>query len=412
MQGLNDWDQQYAQRTKRMSSSAIRELLKLTELPDVISFAGGLPAPEVFPVEKISTITQRILHDAGPQALQYSATEGYRPLREWLAQAASQDGRTVTVDNILITSGSQQGLDLLGKVLVDPGDTLLVESPTYMGALQAWAPYGAEYVTLPSDEDGLILDDLEAVLQKRPKFIYMLPNFQNPSGRTLSLQRRQHLVEATSRYGIPILEDDPYGRLRFEGEPLPTLHLLAGRAQSGSKYNGHVLHMGTFSKILAPGLRLGWIIAPAPLISKLVQAKQGTDLHTPTFTQMIAYEMARQGFIEEHIPLIRQVYRERRDAMLDALSEYFPSHVTWTHPQGGMFLWVTLPEGSDSAKILQEAVQQKVAFVPGTAFHPCGGGENTMRLNFSNASPEKIREGIARLGKVLSRQFVTRYSDV
>jgi 2-aminoadipate transaminase len=408
MQVLIDWDQQYAQRTRRMSSSAIRELLKLTELPDVISFAGGLPAPEVFPIEPISAITQRILHDAGPQALQYSATEGYRPLREWLAQAASQEGLPVTVDNILITSGSQQGLDLLGKVLIDPDDTLLVESPTYMGALQAWAPYGAEYVTLPSDDDGLILDDLEAVLQKRPKFIYMLPNFQNPSGRTLSLERRQYLVEATARYGIPIVEDDAYVRLRFEGESLPSLQLLAGRARQESEYKGHVIHMGTFSKILSPGLRLGWIIAPAQLISKLVQAKQGTDLHTPTFTQMIAYEMARQGFIEEHIPLIRHVYRTRRDAMLAALSEYFPAHVTWTHPQGGMFLWATLPEGMDSVKILEEAVEQKVAFVPGTAFHPRGGGENTMRLNFSNSSPEKIREGIARLGKVLEGKLVKR----
>jgi 2-aminoadipate transaminase len=382
--------------------------LKLTELPDVISFAGGLPAPELFPVDQISAIAQRILHDAGSQALQYSATEGYRPLREWLAEAASQDSMKVTVDNVLITSGSQQGLDLLGKVLIDPDDTLLVESPTYMGALQAWAPYGAEYVTLPSDDDGLILDDLEVVLQKRPKFIYMLPNFQNPSGRTLSLERRHYLVEATARYGIPIVEDDAYVRLRFEGESLPSLQLLAGRAQQGNEYTGHVIHMGTFSKVLSPGLRLGWIIAPAQLISKLVQAKQGTDLHTPTFTQMIAYEMARQGFIEEHIPLIRQVYRERRDTMLTALSEYFPAQVTWTRPQGGMFLWATLPEGSDAAKILEEAVEQKVAFVPGTAFHPSGGGENTMRLNFSNASPEKIREGIARLGKVLSREFVKR----
>jgi 2-aminoadipate transaminase len=400
------WDQQYSQRTRRMRSSAIRELLKLTELPEVISFAGGLPAPEVFPVEKISAIAQRILHDAGPQALQYSATEGYRPLREWLAEVATQEGIAVTVDNVLITSGSQQGLDLLGKVLIDPGDTLLVESPTYMGALQAWAPYGAEYVTLPADENGLVLDELEAVLQKRPKFIYMLPNFQNPSGRTLSLERRQYLVATAARYGIPIVEDDAYVRLRFEGESLPSLQLLSGRDQQGSDYKGHVIHMGTFSKILSPGLRLGWIIAPVPLISKLVQAKQGTDLHTPTFTQMIAYEMAREGFIEEHIPLIREVYRKRRDTMLAALSEHFPASTSWTRPQGGMFLWATLPEGTDSAKILEEAVQQKVAFVPGTAFHPCGGGENTMRLNFSNASPEKIHEGIARLGQVLAREIV------
>ncbi len=399
------WDQQYARRTDRMSSSAIRELLKLTELPDVISFAGGLPAPEVFPVAKISAISQRLLQEAGPQALQYSATEGYRPLRELLAQAASQDGAPVTVDNVLITSGSQQGLDLLGKVLVDEGDTLLAESPTYMGALQAWAPYGAEYVTLPSDENGLILDDLEAVLQKRPKLIYILPNFQNPSGRTLSLQRRHHLIEATTRHGIPVVEDDAYARLRFEGDQLPSLLSLAAQQSSDETgYTGNIIHLGTFSKILSPGIRLGWIIAPAQLISKLVQAKQGTDLHTPTLTQMLAYEMARAGHIEEHIPLIRNVYRTRRDAMLAALSEHFPADVTWTHPQGGMFLWATLPEGMDSRTILEEAVQEKVAFVPGVAFHPCGGGENTMRLNFSNASPEKIHEGIARLGQVLSRQ--------
>lgn len=407
MQISLNWDQLYAQRTSRMSSSAIRELLKLTELPDVISFAGGLPAPEVFPVEKISSIAQRILHEAGPQALQYSATEGYRPLRELLARMASQDGITVTVDNVLITSGSQQGLDLLGKVLVDPGDTLVVESPTYMGALQAWAPYGSEYAALPSDDDGVILDDLEAILQKRPKFLYILPNFQNPSGRTLSLERRQYLIEATTRYGIPIVEDDAYARLRFEGEQLPSLLSLAGRMQPASEYQGQVIHLGTFSKILSPGLRLGWIIAPTPLISKLVQAKQGTDLHTPTFTQMIAYEMASQGFVEEHIPLIRQTYRTRRDAMLEALLEHFPEDTTWTRPQGGMFLWATLPEGMDSAEILKAAVQQRVAFVPGVAFHPCGGGENTMRLNFSNASPEKIHEGIARLGRVLARQRST-----
>ncbi len=397
------WEQQYAQRTKRMRGSAIRELLKLTESPDVISFAGGLPAPEVFPVEQIAAITQRILQKAGPQALQYSATEGYRPLRELLAQMASQQGMNVTVENVLITTGSQQGLDLLGKILIDPGDALLVEAPTYMGTLQAWAPYGAEYVTLPSDENGLILDGLDAVLQKHPKFVYVLPNFQNPSGRTLSLERRQYLVEATRRYGIPVVEDDAYALLRFEGEPLPSLQLLAGREQSASdEYQGHVVYLGTFSKILAPGLRLGWIIAPAPLIGKLVQAKQGTDLHTSTFTQMIAFEMAHDGFIEKQIPLIRETYRLRRDAMLEALSTFFPADATWTRPQGGLFLWVTLPEGMDTSKLLAEAVEQRVAFVPGAAFYPCGGGENTLRLNFSNASPEKIREGIARLGQVLA----------
>lgn len=401
------WDQQYARRTQRMKSSAIRELLKVTEEPDVISFAGGLPAPEVFPVEQFAEVAQKVLSESGPQALQYGATEGYRPLRELLAQIATQEGMTASVENIAITTGSQQALDLFGKILINPGDFIVVESPTYMGTLQAWSPYGAEYIPLPSDEHGMILDSLEEVLQRGPKAIYSQPNFQNPSGRTLSLERRYQLVDAARRYGIPILEDDPYSRLRFEGKPLPTLQQIDSAERSDSdSYQGHVIHLSTFSKVLSPGLRLGWIIAPPELISKFVQAKQGTDLHTPSFTQMIAYEMLRDGMIEEHIPLICDTYRTRRDAMLEAMERYFPSGVTWTHPEGGMFLWVTLPEGIDTARLLQEAVeQQRVACVPGEAFHPNGGGNNTMRLNFSNASPEKIREGIARLAKVLSSQL-------
>lgn len=410
-----NWDQRFARRTQRMRSSAIRELLKATEQPDTISFAGGLPAPEIFPIEKIATTTQRILQTAGPQALQYSATEGYRPLRELIAHLLSQPGLEITIDNVLITSGSQQGLDLLGKVLIDPGDRILVESPTYMGMFQSWNTYEPEYIALPSDEDGLITDSgaLEKALQLHPKFLYVLPNFQNPTGITLTLERRQQLLELASRYDVPIVEDDPYSQLRYSGEPLPSLISLAGSAgrdQSGGHerdqsgpYDGNVIYLGTFSKVLAPGLRLGWVVASPTLIRKLVQAKQGDDLHAPTFSQMIAYEIVREGFLEEHVPLLCQTYRERRDIMLAEMEEYFPENIHWTRPDGGMFLWVTLQEGMDAVEVLKEASAQRVTFVPGARFHADDRGANTFRLSFSNPSPEKIREGIARLGRVLHK---------
>ncbi|HLG65770.1 MAG TPA: PLP-dependent aminotransferase family protein [Ktedonosporobacter sp.] len=405
-----NWDQRFARRTQRMRSSAIRELLKATEQPDTISFAGGLPAPEIFPIEKIATTTQRILQTAGPQALQYSATEGYRPLRELIARLLSQPGLEITIDNVLVTSGSQQGLDLLGKVLIDPGDHILVESPTYMGMFQSWNTYEPEYVALPSDGDGLITASgaLEKALQLHPKFLYVLPNFQNPTGITLTLERRQQLLELARRYDVPIVEDDPYSQLRYSGEPLPSLISLAGRTQRAESdkagpYDGNVIYLGTFSKVLAPGLRLGWVVAPPTLIRKLVQAKQGDDLHAPTFSQMIAYEIVREGFLEEHVPLLCQTYRERRDIMLAEMEEYFPENTYWTRPDGGMFLWVTLPEGMDAVEVLKEASAQRVTFVPGARFHADDRGANTFRLSFSNPSPEKIREGIARLGRVLHK---------
>lgn len=408
-----NWDQRFARRTQRMRSSAIRELLKATEQPDTISFAGGLPAPETFPIEKIATTTQRILQTAGPQALQYSATEGYRPLRELVARLLSQHGLEITIDNVLITSGSQQGLDLLGKVLIDPGDRILVESPTYMGMFQSWNTYEPEYIAVPSDEDGLITDSgaLEKALQLHPKFLYVLPNFQNPTGITLTLERRRQLLELASRYDVPVVEDDPYSQLRYSGEPLPSLISLVGSAgddKSGERdksgpYDGNVVYLGTFSKVLAPGLRLGWVVASPTLIRKLVQAKQGDDLHAPTFSQMIAYEIVREGFLEEHVPLLCQTYRERRDIMLAEMEEYFPENTHWTRPDGGMFLWVTLPEGVDAVEVLKEASAQRVTFVPGSRFHADDRGANTFRLSFSNPSPEKIREGIARLGRVLHK---------
>jgi 2-aminoadipate transaminase len=397
------WDHRYAQRTQRMGSSVIRELLKLTEKPDIISFAGGLPAPDVFPVEEFRRACDKVLKDLGPQALQYGATEGYLPLREMIVRHSARYGIEVTSENIMVTSGSQQALDLLGKVFINPGDRILVESPTYLGAIQAWNAYGAEYVAVAADEHGMITDALEEALRTGPKFIYVLPNFQNPTGVTLSLERRHKLIDLADRYGVPIVEDDPYGQLRFEGEHLPPVVFLDGQKRKNSDpcYRGNVIYLSTFSKILAPGLRLAWVIAPPEVVRKMVQAKQGADLHTATFNQIIAYEVGRGGFIDQHIKLICKVYGERRDVMLAAMDTYFPPEVEWTQPEGGLFLWGTVPSGMNTTEILKSAIEQKVAFVPGAPFYPCGGGENTMRLNFSNATPEAIRDGIARLGKVL-----------
>jgi len=392
-----------------MQSSVVRELLKLTEQPDVISFAGGLPAPDVFPVKEFQEACQKVLAEHGPQALQYSTTEGYRPLREMIARHTARYGIVVSAENILITSGSQQALDLIGKVFINPGDRILVEKPTYLGALQAWNTYQAEYITVPLDDDGIQTEGLEEALRIGPKFLYVLPNFHNPAGVTLSLERRKKLIELADHYGVPIIEDDPYGQLRYEGDHLPALFVIDNEVQghNGVPYSGNVIYLSTFSKTLAPGLRLGWVIAPVEVIKKLVQAKQGSDLHTSTFTQMVAYEVARGGFLDRHVRFIRQVYRERRDAMLDALERYFPEGIRWTHPQGGLFLWVILPEDLDASEILKEAIKEKVAFVPGVAFYADGSGRNTMRLNFSYMTPDKIEEGIKRLARVLER-FVAR----
>lgn len=397
------WDHRYAQRTQRMGSSIIRELLKWTEKPDIISFAGGLPAPDVFPVEEVNRACDRVLREFGAQALQYGTTEGFLPLREMIVRHTARYGFEVSPDNTMITSGSQQALDLLGRILINPGDRILVESPTYLGALQAWNAYGAEYVAVPSDEHGMITEALEGALRTGPKFIYVLPNFQNPTGVTLALERRHQLVELADRYGVPIVEDDPYGQLRYEGEHLASVVVLDNRSRNNCEpcYRGNVIYLSTFSKILAPGIRLGWVIAPPEVIRKLVQAKQGADLHTATFNQIVAYEVGRGGFLDQHIRVIRQCYGYRRDVMLAAMDAYFPPGVDWTQPEGGLFLWATMPEELDAATVLKAAVEKKVAFVPGESFHPCGGGKNTMRLNFSNATPENIREGISRLGQVL-----------
>ena len=397
------WDERYALRTDNIGSSAIRELLKLTSLPDVISFAGGLPAPEVFPIEKFKEAADVVLTEMGESALQYGTTEGYQPLREMIARNASKYGIQISADNVLITSGSQQALDLLGRIFINRGDRVLVESPTYLGAIQAWNAYGVKYVTIPFDEDGMRTDLLESRLRTGLKFIYVLPNFQNPTGVTLSRERRKQLVDMADAYGVPIVEDDPYGQLRYEGEHLPPVVVLDDemRAKEVPMYSGNVIYTSTFSKILAPGLRLAWVVAPSEVIRKLVQAKQGADLHTATFNQYLAYQVANSEWMKSHICLIRKTYRERRDVMIQALEQYMPEGVRWTKPKGGLFLWVTLPTSIDTKAIFTKAVEAKVAFVPGGSFHPLGGGENTMRLNFSNTRPELTTEGIKRLAQVI-----------
>lgn len=400
-----DWDNQFAERALKMRSSVIRDMLALTERPDVISFGGGLPGPQVFPIERFKKACCRVLDENGELALQYGSTEGYRPLREWIASQARQYGVKVGIDNVLITNGSQQALDLIGRVFINPGDLVATESPTYVSALQAWRVYGARFISAPSDEHGLVVENVEEILKQRPRFLYVLPNFQNPSGTTLTLERRKQLVELAQRYQIPILEDDPYYPLRYEGESLPRIITLESAAQpeSDDVYNGNVIYTSTFSKLLSPGIRLGWVIGPAPVIRKLSVAKQSVDLNTSVFVQMVANEIGRSGFLDEHIQIIRACYMERRDMMLETMAEMFPSDAVWTRPEGGMFLWCRIREDIDASEVFKTAIQQNVAFVPGEPFFPNGGGKNTMRLNFSFCTPETIREGITRLGRVLKQ---------
>jgi 2-aminoadipate transaminase len=395
-QWTTDWEAQLASRTKRMKRSVIRELLKFTQMPDIISFAGGLPAPEVFPVREFRESSAFVLEECPERALQYGTTEGFLPLRRYLAEKVSKYGVPAVPENILLTNGSQQALDLLGKVFVSPGDTILTEAPTYLGALQAWNAYEPRYVTVPLDDDGMRVDKLDEVLEREPvKFIYVLPNFHNPAGTTMPLARRKKLVEIAARHKVFIVEDDPYGELRFKGKDIAPIISL---------HKENTIYLGTFSKTLAPGIRLGWIIAPEIVMDRLVQAKQGADLHTGTFVQMLAYDIASRGILKRHVSRIREVYSERRDVMLRAMETHFPEGVSWTRPKGGLFLWVRCPDGIDTEKLLELALEEKVAFVPGFAFFPDGSGRNTMRLNFSAMSPDKIKLGIERLGRVVRHE--------
>ncbi|NLE50841.1 MAG: PLP-dependent aminotransferase family protein [Chloroflexi bacterium] len=398
------WDSRYALRMKGITSSTIRELLKLTQRPEVISFAGGLPAAEYFPVERFKEACDRVLANSAYQALQYSTTEGYTPLRELIAERLCRTGVCVDADNVLITSGSQQALSLIGALLINPGDLVLVEQPTYLGALQAFSLYQANYLGVPLDDDGICTDQLPGALRHGPKFMYILPNFQNPAGVTLSAARRAKLVEHAHQYGVPIIEDDPYGELRYEGEAnRPIVAYDAEALGLGSDaYSGNVIELGTFSKTLAPGLRIAWIVAPKPVIGRLVQIKQGTDLHTSIFGQMVIYEVAKDGFIDEHIANLRAVYHKRRDAMLAALDRYMPPGVEWTYPNGGLFLWMRLPEGLNERALFEAAVERNVAFVPGRAFYTHADNPPTARLNFSCMDEERIVEGIRRFSETIT----------
>jgi 2-aminoadipate transaminase len=407
------WSDRFSSRTSQVGLSAIREIFKLMQTPGIISFAGGLPAPEMFPIDAVQEATTRVLKDMGSQALQYSTTEGHLPLRVFIADRISCHGIKADEDNILITSGSQQALDLISKVFIDPGECVVVERPTFSAALQTFSSYQAVCKGVDTDEDGAVVSQLEEVIDGSTKFVYIQPNFQNPGGTTLTLERRRELVATSERHGLPIVEDDPYYEFRFGGEDLPLLLELDAQQRPGGRQGDglgevNVIRMGTFSKTLAPGLRLGWIVAPRDVIGPLVIAKQAADLHTSILNQMLAYEVIKDGFLEPHVQRLRAIYRERRDVMLSAMDRHLPGGVHWAVPEGGFFLWVTLPERLDASVLLQEAVKQGVAFVPGATFFPEDGRQpqsNTMRLNFSFCTPSVIEEGILRLGRALCRQL-------
>jgi 2-aminoadipate transaminase len=396
------WEKRLAQRTKRMEGSIIRELLKLTTQPDIISFGGGLPAPDFFPIREFQEACRYVLSEHGPVALQYSPTEGFQPLKEYIAEAMSKYGILVETDNILIVNGSQQGLDLIGKLFVDPNGCVFTSRPTYLGALQAWNAYEACYTSVSMDENGTQIDDMEAALKKGPlpRIVYELPNFHNPAGVTLTEERRVRLAELARKYDLVIIEDDPYGELRFEGEDLTPIWRLAPE---------RTIYMSTFSKTLAPGIRLAWVVAPKPVIQRLVQAKQGADLNTGAFVQMVANDICQRGLLRQHVRRLRGIYRARRDAMIEAMQEHFPDGVAWTPPQGGLFLWPRLPESINTRDFFKTAIEAKVAFVPGFAFYPDEkGGEHTMRLNFSYCNEETINEGIYRLAKAMKKELARK----
>jgi 2-aminoadipate transaminase len=383
----------FARRMDSVRTSTIREILKATEQPDIISFAGGLPAPELFPVDDILRATERVLRETGAGALQYSPSEGFAPLREVFAAESRKRGIDCSADDILIMTGSQQPLDLAGKIFLDAGDCVLTESPTYMAAIQAFQTYGARFAAVPTDSEGLIPEALPALLEReKPRFLYTIPNFQNPTGVTLTAERRQSLYAIAARYGLIVLEDDPYGALRYAGTDLPPIKALDSE--------GIVIYQSTVSKTIAPGLRVGWVVADREIRAKLTIAKQAADLHTSSLDQRIVHRYLSDFDSDAHVERIRQSYGERFSVMDATLRERMPTGFTWTHPEGGMFLWVTCPEGVNTNELMREAFARKVLFVPGQDFFSDTPGQRFMRLNFSNATPEKIREGIGRLAEV------------
>lgn len=389
---------QFAQRTAHLRASTIREMLKVTQQPDVISFGGGLPAPELFPTEAIARATQRVMERLGSAALQYSVTEGIPAMRVWVAERLTRRfGGIFSAEDVQIVNGSQQGLDLVGKIFLDPGDHVVLEDPSYLGAIQAFDAYQTRYLTVETDEDGLIPESLEAVLERAdpfPKFLYLVPNFQNPTGRTLSGGRRETVVRICEHFGLPIVEDDPYGELRFEGSDLPPLVSFRSAAP--------ILYSGTGSKIMAPGMRIAWLVVQDEDIrEKIVLAKQGADLHSGTFAQYVFHEYVSDGdAFDAHVRRIAQTYAHRRGVMAEALDEIAPEGVRFTRPGGGMFLWVTVP-GVDTTELLKISAQSKVVFVPGVNFYPQRNVHDGMRLNFSNAPEKNIRLGVERLAHAI-----------
>ncbi len=372
-----------------LKSSIIRDILKISSQPGVISFAGGLPAPELFPLKDMNQMMDKVISTYGPAALQYSISRGLNELRELLAERATERGTPSEADNIQITAGGQQGLELIARAFIDPGDYILTELPTYVGAIQAFDYYQARYVPVEMDEEGMIIDQVKAKIEKfRPKIIYTVSNFQNPTGITMSLERRHQLIELATSYDIPIIDDNPYGDIRFSGEHLPTLKSIGGN---------EVIALRTFSKILAPGLRIGWMNGPKDIMHHFEKVKQCTDLHTNTLCQYLIYEYVNAGKLEPHIELLKTDYKAKRDTMLKALKDTFPSEIKWTEPEGGLFLWVELPTHMSAKDLLPKAVEKKVAYVYGSPFHPNGGGDHTLRLNYSNATHEGLVEGITRL---------------
>ena len=385
----------FSERADQLQSSFIREILKITQQPEIISFAGGLPSPLTFPVDEMKIAFDKVLETNGKVALQYGPTDGYLPLRQWIADSLSTNGAKIIPEQVLMTSGSQQALDLLGKVLIDEGSRVLVETPSYLGALQAFSVYRPEFKSVDTDEHGLVPSSLDPVAAGA-RLLYALPNFQNPTGRTLSVERRLELVETCARLGLPLIEDDPYGALSYKGDPLPKMVAMNPEG---------VIYMGSFSKVLTPGIRLGYVVAPLPLVRRLELAKQAADLHTSQLTQMVVHEVIKDGFLERHIPKIRTLYGNQCQVMLDAMAQYFPAGVEWTKPEGGMFIWVTLPKHIDAMKLLDEAIAQKVAFVPGSPFYANEPETNTLRLSFVTVPPERIRAGIEILGKLIAAKI-------
>lgn len=386
----------FADRMEFMKASEIRELLKVTEQPEMISFAGGLPAPELFPVEALKEITVKVLAESGMQALQYATTEGFTPLREKISDRMNgKYGTRLSCENVLITNGSQQGLDITGKVFLNEGDVVLCESPTYLGAINAFAAYRPKMLEVPTDDDGMLMVELETILEsvRNIRLIYVIPDFQNPSGRSWSLERRRRFMEIIDRRSIPVIEDAPYSELRYEGEMLPPLKAFDSR--------GLVIYLGTFSKVFCPGMRIGWVAADTDILEKYVLVKQGADLHTSGLTQRNISMYMDMHNLDEDVEKLKQVYRSRRDVMLASMKTEFPKGVRFTIPGGGLFTWVELPGCIDACELLVECLKSNVAFVPGGSFFPNGGGRNTMRLNFSNMPEDRIEEGIKRLGRII-----------